>query len=124
MYIISFCLMADAAILIFDPSLYRKSLGFVDETLGPVWGALYGLLFSFCTIFVFISVILSRVSLLFIFAGLIMACIGLFFLLSETRKFAYLSHIWASLSDLQYRFAGIIFFILAAIVCLAASKAH
>jgi uncharacterized protein YjeT (DUF2065 family) len=117
MFIISFCLVADASLLIFDPALYRKSLNYVNETLGPVWGVLYGLLFTFCAVFVFISVIFSRVSFLYIFTALVMAGTGLFFLLSETQKFEHLSHIWVSLSDKQYRLAGIMFVILAAVVC-------
>jgi hypothetical protein len=116
--------MADAAILIFDPSLYRKSLGFVHETLGPAWSTLYGLLFAFCAIFVFISVIFSGISLLFIPGGIMMACTGLFFLLSETQRFSHFTYILSSLSDWQYRLAVIIFIILAAVVCFAATIVH
>jgi hypothetical protein len=124
MFIISFCLIADASILIFEPSLYRKSLDFINETLGPVWGILYGLLFIFCASFIFISVIYSKVSILYTLAAIIMAGVGLFFLLSETQRFEHFTHIWTSLSDSQYRAAGIIFVILASIVCYVAVMAR
>ena len=117
MLIISFCLLADASILIFDPSLYRKSLDFINNTLGPVWGILYGLLFTFCAVFIFISVIYSKVSIFYISAAIIMAGIGLFFLLSETHRSGHFTHIWTSFSDRQYRIAGILFVILAALLC-------
>ena len=42
MFIISFCLAADASILIVNPLLYRRSLEYVNESIGPVWGVLYG----------------------------------------------------------------------------------
>ena len=117
MFIISFCLIVDASFLIFKPSLYRRSLEFINETMGPVWSVLYGLLFMFCAVFVFISVIFSGVSIFYTIPAVIMACTGLFFLLSETHKFASFAHIWASFSDNQFRLAGIIFVILAGIVC-------
>ena len=124
MFIISFCLLADASILIFNPSLYRKSLDFINETIGPVWNVFYGLLFLFCAIFIFVSIIFSRITFLFIPAGIIMAWAGLFFLLSETQSFGYLTNVWTSLSNKQYRLAGVLFVILAIIVCYAAAISH
>jgi uncharacterized protein YjeT (DUF2065 family) len=124
MFIISFFLAADASVLIFNPSLYRKSLNYINETLGPIWGVLYGLLFSFCAIFVFISVIFSGLSVPFIIASLVMAAIGLFFLLCETQKFGYLAQIWIKLSDNQYRIAGVIFVVIASLVCYIAATIH
>ncbi|MEJ2647030.1 MAG: hypothetical protein P8016_01320 [Sedimentisphaerales bacterium] len=124
MFIISLCLIADASVLIFDPSLYRKSLDFIEETLGPVWTILYGLLFTFCSVFVLVSVFLSRVSFLYVPAAIIMAGIGLFFLLSETRRFGHFADLWASLSDRQYRIAGIIFIILSLLVCYITSTTY
>ena len=121
MFIISFFLAADASVLIFNPSLYRKSLNYINETLGPVWGALYGLLFSFCAIFVFITVIYSGLSFLFIIASILMAAVSLFFLFCETQRFGNLAQIWTKLSDIQYRIAGIIFIIFATLVCYIAA---
>ena len=124
MFVISFFLAADASVLIFNPSLYRKSLNYINETLGPVWGALYGLLFSFCAIFVFITVIYSELTFLFIIASLLMAAAGLFFMLSETQRFGYLAQIWIKLSDIQYRIVGIFFVFFATLVCYIAATLH
>ena len=122
MFIISFCLIADASVLILNPSLYRKSLNYVNETIGPIWGALYGLLFLLCAVFILISVIFSGISFLYLFAAVIMAGIGAFFLLSETQKFKHFADIWSKLSDTQYRLTGIIFVILAGIVCYVTTR--
>lgn len=117
MFIISFCLAADASILIFNPSIYRRSLAYINESIGPVWGILYGLLFSFCALFVLISIVYSGISILYILSGIPMACLALFFILSGTEQFNHLAYVWASLSDMRYRIAGVIFLILATIVC-------
>ncbi|MBN2589097.1 MAG: hypothetical protein JXA96_04490 [Sedimentisphaerales bacterium] len=117
MFIISFCLAADASILIFNPSLYRKSLDYINESMGPIWGVLYGLLFAFCAIFVLISIVFSGVSVFYILSAIAMACLALFFLMIGTEKYSHFASIWSSLSDIQYRIAGIIFVVLATIVC-------
>ena len=117
MYIIAFCLIADSSVLIFNPSLYRRSLDFVNQTLGHSWSVLYGLLFSFCSIFILISIVFSGISFLYIIAAAILALIGLFFLLSGTEKYQNLAKTWSTLSNLQYRLVGITFVILTAIVC-------
>ena len=117
MFIIAFCLMADASILILNPSIYRKSLNFINETLCTAWSILYGLLFTFCAIFVFITVIFSDVSVFYILAAILLSAIGLFFLLCGSEKYENLAVLWASFSNWQYRLAGLIFIILTAIVC-------
>ena len=120
MLIISFCLAADAAVLIINPSLYRRSIEYINESIGPIWGVLYLLLFSFCTIFVLISIFLSGVSIFYILPAIAMAGFALFFLMTETQKYSHFANIWTSLSDMQYRIAGIIFIILAVVVCYIA----
>jgi len=122
MFIIAFCLLADASLLILNPSLYRKSLEYVNETIGPIWSLLYGSLFLFCAFFIFLSIILSEISYFYIIAAIIMACIGLFFLLSNSQKYNYLAKIWSSLTNWQYRIVGIIFVILSVIVCYITAK--
>ena len=122
MFIIAFCLMADASILIFNPSLYRKSLEYVNDSLGPIWSILYGSLFLFCAFFIILSIILSGISYLYIIAVILMTGIGLFFLLSNTQKYNYFVKIWSSLTDIQYRIAGLVFIILSAIVCYITAK--
>ncbi len=117
MFVISFCLAADAAVLIINPALYRRSLEYINESVGPVWGVLYGMLFSFCAIFILISIVLSGVAIFYILPAIAMACFALFFLMTGTQKYSYFANIWISLSNLQYRIAGIIFTILAAVVC-------
>ena len=122
MFIIAFCLITDALFLIFYPSLYRKSLVYVNEMLGPVWSSLYGFLFSICGIFVFISVVFSGLSVFYIFASLIMSVIGLFFLLSATEKFGHFAGWWSSRSNWSYRISGITFAVLAIMVCYIIMK--
>ena len=117
MYVISFCLAADGSILIFNPSFYRRSLNFINESMGPVWAVLYGLLFSFCAIFVLISVVFSEISIFYIVSAIIMGLIALFFIMIGTQKYSHFASIWTSLTNMQYRIAGIIFVLLAAIVC-------
>ncbi len=117
MLIISFCLAADAFVLILNPALYKKSLVYVHEMLGPAWAVLYGLLFSFCAIFIFISIIFSGISFLYIIAGTAMAAIGVFFILSGMEKYSQLALAWSTLSSMRLRVAGILFLILAALVC-------
>lgn len=117
MFIIAVCLIADALLLIFDPSLYRKSLIFVNETIGTIWSGLYGFMFFVCGTFIFISVIFSSISLFYIFAALVLSVIGLFFLLSTTEKYHNLTGWWSSRSNWQYRAAGILFASLSGIVC-------
>lgn len=116
-FIIAFCLITDALLLILDPSLYRKSLVYINETIGTIWSGLYGFMFSVCGTFIFISVIFSGISLFYIFTALIMTAIGIFFLLSTTKKFHNLTGWWSLRSNLQYRAAGILFVSLAGIVC-------
>ena len=117
MFIIAFCLIADALLLIFDPSLYRKSLIFVNETIGTIWSGLYGFMFSVCGVFIFISVIFSDISLFYILAASMLIVIGLFFLLSTTEKYHNLTGWWSSRTNWQYRAAGILFASLAGLVC-------
>ena len=117
MFIISFCLAADASVLITNPSLYRKTLVFIHDSMGFVWSSLYSLLFSFCAIHVIVSIILSGMSILFILPALMMACLALYFFMIGTEKYGRFAVIWLSLSDIQYRIAGLLFVILAAIVC-------
>ena len=121
MFIISFCLAADAAVLIISPQIYRRSLEYINESIGPVWGVLYGMLFSFCAIFVLISIVLSGVSIFYILPSIAMAFFALFFLMTGTQKYGHFADIWTSLSDIQYRIAGVIFIILAAVVCYIAA---
>jgi hypothetical protein len=85
--------------------------------MGPVWGVLYGLLFSFCAIFILISIIYSGISFFHILSVIVLACIALFFIFSGTEKYSNFANIWISLSDMQYRISGIIFVVLATIVC-------
>ena len=122
MFVISFFLAADASILIFNPSIYRKSLEFLNDSIGPVWGVLYGLLFSFCTIFILISIIFSGISLLYILPAISMTCLSLFFIMTGTHKYNQFAHVWISLSNMQYRIAGIVFIVLATIVCYIAAS--
>lgn len=117
MFIIAVCLIADALVLIFEPSLYRKSLVYINETIGTIWSSLYGFMFSICSTFIFISVIFSGISLFYILAASMLAVIGLFFLLSTTEKFHNLTGWWSSRSNRQYRAAGILFASLAGTVC-------
>ncbi len=117
MFIISFCLAADASILIVNPSLYRRSLEYINESIGPVWGVLYGLLFSFCAVFVLISVVFSGISIFYILPAIAMAFIAMFFIMTGTQKYSHFANIWTSLSNMQFRIAGIVFVILATIVC-------
>ncbi len=117
MFIISFCIAADASVLMFNPSLYRRTLDFINESIGTVWSVLYGILFAFCAIFVLISIVFSGITIFYIFSAIAMACIALFFIMAGTQKGSNLANIWISLSDIQYRIAGIAFIMLAAIVC-------
>ena len=117
MYVISFFLAADASILIFNPSIYRKTLVYVNDSIGSAWSLLYGLLFSFCAIFILISILMSGLSIFYLLSAIPLACLALFFILMGTEAFKHLSNIWISLSNMQYRIAGIIFIALATIVC-------
>jgi len=116
-FIIAFCLITDALLLIFNPSLYRKSLIYVNETIGTIWSGLYGFMFSVCGTFIFISIIFSGISPFYILAASLITVIGIFFLLSMTEKYHNLTGWWSSRTNWQYRAAGILFSCLAGIVC-------
>ena len=116
MFIIAFCLIADALLLVFDPSVYRKSLIYVNEMIGTIWSGLYGFMFSVCGVYIFISVVFSGISLFYILSSLMLSVIGLFFLLSTTEKFHGLTEWWSTRSNWQYRAAGFLFASLAGTV--------
>ena len=115
--IISFCLAADASVLIVNPSLYRRSLEYINESIGNTWSLIYGLLFALCTNFILISIIFSGISMYYLLAAIVMAFPAIFFLMAGTQKYSYFINIWISLSNLQFRIAGIVFVILATIAC-------
>lgn len=111
MFVIVFCLACmvflDALALLFDPSLYRRGMEFVENEVGPAWMVASGFAFLAPGAAWLVQSIALQTTLLSTLAGCVSVLIGLFFILGATERFAFLGQWWRSRSNGQYRLAGI-----------------
>ncbi len=112
MVFISVVVLGDGVLLLFDPALYRRCVDYAEETVGPSWPMISGLLLILAGLFIFITGVCRAISVIFGAMGCVLGLVGVFAILAGTEDYRYLGQWWKSRPNAQYRVAGIVLVIL------------
>ncbi len=112
--------LLDGLTLVFDPSLYRRGMAFVEDEIGPVWMLASGFAFLAPALAWLYRAMFSATPALPAAIGVISLGIGVFFALAPTERFRSWGRWWRSRSNGQYRVAGLIAVVLAVLMLLLA----
>jgi hypothetical protein len=114
--------LLDGLALLFDPSLYRKCMEYVEEEMGSAWMVANALAFVGPGATFLIQAVSSRAPILSALVGCLSVLIGVFFALASTVRFAYLGGWWRCRSNAHYQIAGIACIVLCLSMLLLAGE--
>jgi len=99
--------LLDSFVLLFDPSLYRQCMEYVEEAMGSAWMVANAFVFLGPGVPLVIGAALSGGRMLSVLAGLGSVGIGVFFAMAASERFARLAAWWRSRPDSHFRVAGL-----------------
>ena len=112
--------LLDGLTLLFDPSLYRRGMAFVEDEIGPVWMLASGFAFIAPGLAWLYRAWFVAAPALPAVIGVVSVGIGVFFALAPTERFGSWGQWWRSRSNGQYRLAGLLAVVLAVLMLLLA----